>query len=166
MSLIISSEEAERLARKLAQLTGESVTGAVTVALRERLERLRDRDSAAADRRRERLRAISAAAGGEAEMQADTAIVFVTAITGERRAALAAGPEVWTVAESWLQHGEGERSAAAVADATGLTPAQVQAALGYWAANRAEIDELVARQHASQDAALAAWERQRARPGG
>ena len=39
MSLNIKSEEAYRLARELAQLTGETMTGAVTVALRERLER-------------------------------------------------------------------------------------------------------------------------------
>ena len=32
-------------------------------------------------------------------------IVFVTAVTGERRAALAVGPQVWVVAESWQQHG-------------------------------------------------------------
>ncbi|HVC83537.1 MAG TPA: type II toxin-antitoxin system VapB family antitoxin [Chloroflexota bacterium] len=36
----IKSEEAHRLARELADLTGESQTAAITVALRERLERL------------------------------------------------------------------------------------------------------------------------------
>ncbi len=41
MSLNIKSEEAHRLARELAQLTGETMTGAVTVALRERLARER-----------------------------------------------------------------------------------------------------------------------------
>ena len=39
MSLNIKSEEAHQLARELAIITGESMTGAVTVALRERLER-------------------------------------------------------------------------------------------------------------------------------
>ena len=39
MSLNIKNEETCRLARDLAQLTGESMTGAITVALRERLER-------------------------------------------------------------------------------------------------------------------------------
>ena len=39
MSLNIKNEETCRLARELAQLTGESMTGAITVALRERLER-------------------------------------------------------------------------------------------------------------------------------
>ena len=38
MSLNIKNEETHRLARELAVLTGESMTGAITVALRERLE--------------------------------------------------------------------------------------------------------------------------------
>lgn len=41
MSLNIKSEEAHRLARELAQLTGENLTVAVIVAVRERLERER-----------------------------------------------------------------------------------------------------------------------------
>ena len=39
MALSIKTDEADRLARALARLTGESMTEAVTVALRERLER-------------------------------------------------------------------------------------------------------------------------------
>ena len=39
MSLNIKNEETHRLARELAHLTGETMTGAITVALRERLER-------------------------------------------------------------------------------------------------------------------------------
>ena len=39
MSLNIKNEEACRLAGELARLTGETMTGAITVALRERLER-------------------------------------------------------------------------------------------------------------------------------
>ncbi len=39
MSLNIKNEETCRLARDLARLTGETMTGAVTVALRDRLER-------------------------------------------------------------------------------------------------------------------------------
>ena len=53
MSLNIKSEEAHRLARELAQLTGETMTGAVTVALKERLARERRERSVEA-----RLRAI------------------------------------------------------------------------------------------------------------
>jgi len=41
MSMNIKSEEAHRLARELARLTGESMTAAVTAAVRERLDRLR-----------------------------------------------------------------------------------------------------------------------------
>ncbi len=43
MSMNIKSEEAHRLARQLSAATGESVTAAVTVALRERLDRLQSR---------------------------------------------------------------------------------------------------------------------------
>jgi hypothetical protein len=94
-------------------------------------------------------------------MQAHPGIVFVTAEGGERRAALAVGPQVWTVAEAWLQHDKDERTAAGVADAIGLTTADVENALAYWADYRDEIDDLIARHHASQDDALAAWERRR-----
>lgn len=41
MPLTIVNPETDRLARELAQRTGESLTEAVTVALRERLERVR-----------------------------------------------------------------------------------------------------------------------------
>ena len=41
MALNVKSAEADRLARALAALTGESITDAVTVALAERLERQR-----------------------------------------------------------------------------------------------------------------------------
>ena len=41
MGMTIKNPEAHQLAREVAALTGESVTGAVTESLRERLERLR-----------------------------------------------------------------------------------------------------------------------------
>ncbi len=41
MSLTIKSAEAHKLIRELAQLTGESLTQAVTTAVQERLDRLR-----------------------------------------------------------------------------------------------------------------------------
>jgi antitoxin VapB len=51
MSLNIKSEEAHRLAQELARLTGESMTTAVTEAVRERLNRLRrERAAGLADR--------------------------------------------------------------------------------------------------------------------
>jgi antitoxin VapB len=41
MSLNIKNEETHRLAKELARRTGETITGAITQALRERLERVR-----------------------------------------------------------------------------------------------------------------------------
>jgi antitoxin VapB len=41
MALNIKDRDADELARALAQTTGETITQAVTVAVRERLERLR-----------------------------------------------------------------------------------------------------------------------------
>ena len=52
MSLNIKNEETCRLAAELAKLTGETMTGAITVALRDRLERekrLRNADALAAE---------------------------------------------------------------------------------------------------------------------
>jgi antitoxin VapB len=49
MALSIKTDEADRLARTLARLTGESMTEAVTAALRERLARERARRTAADD---------------------------------------------------------------------------------------------------------------------
>jgi antitoxin VapB len=43
MSLNIKNEHAHELARELAQLTGESITTAVTESVRERLDRVRNR---------------------------------------------------------------------------------------------------------------------------
>lgn len=51
MSLNIKNPETERLAREVAGLTDESVTGAITTALRERLERLRSEE----DRRQQHV---------------------------------------------------------------------------------------------------------------
>jgi antitoxin VapB len=44
MALSIKNDEADRLARELAEATGESLTDAVIVALQERLERARRHD--------------------------------------------------------------------------------------------------------------------------
>jgi antitoxin VapB len=43
MALSIKHPEADRLARELAQVTGEGITEAVLVAIRERLERTKSR---------------------------------------------------------------------------------------------------------------------------
>jgi antitoxin VapB len=41
MAMNIKSEEAQKLARQLSEITGESMTAAVTEAVRERLERVK-----------------------------------------------------------------------------------------------------------------------------
>ena len=60
-----------------------------------------------------------------------------------------------------LQHDKDQRTAGVVAEAPGLTPADVETALGYWADDQDEIDELISGHQASQDDGLAAWERRR-----
>ena len=57
MSLNIKNEETCRLASELAELTGETKTGAITVALRERLER--EQRERGAEARLHKMRAIS-----------------------------------------------------------------------------------------------------------
>jgi len=51
MALSIKTEEADRLARELSRLTGETMTDAITQAMRERLERLRAEQDAQGDLR-------------------------------------------------------------------------------------------------------------------
>jgi len=92
-------------------------------------------------------------------MQAHPRVRFVSVETGERRAVVIDGPEVWTVAEAWLAHEATDRDTPTIADALGLDPVTVEVALAYWADHRDEIDQLLARHWAAQDAALAAWER-------
>jgi antitoxin VapB len=51
VALNIKSEEAQKLARELARLTGQSITAAITDAVRERLDRVKsDRGSGLAER--------------------------------------------------------------------------------------------------------------------
>lgn len=49
MSLNIKNEETHRLVRELAAMTGESQTVAVTVAVRERRDRLQSADASVSD---------------------------------------------------------------------------------------------------------------------
>ena len=95
-------------------------------------------------------------------IQEHPSVRFVTTETGERRAALIDGPQVWTVAESWLAHDPAQRDAERIADAIGIPAALVEAALAYWADHREEIDGVLHRHRAAQDEALAAWERRQA----
>ena len=56
MSLNIKNEETHQLARELAQMTGETMTGAITIALREKLDR--ERRERSVETRIQKLRAI------------------------------------------------------------------------------------------------------------
>ena len=49
MALSIKTEEADRLAQELSRLTGETMTDAITQAMRERLDRLRAEQEAQSD---------------------------------------------------------------------------------------------------------------------
>ncbi len=61
MALSIKSDEADRLARELAARTGETLTEAVEIALKERLDREHDRHKASMSTRLRRLAADVAA---------------------------------------------------------------------------------------------------------
>lgn len=55
MALSIKTDEADRLARELAEATHETLTQAVTIALRERLERVRSEQRSEYEERLRRL---------------------------------------------------------------------------------------------------------------
>jgi antitoxin VapB len=59
MSLNIKNAETHRLVRELAELTGESMTEAVTAAVRERLERVRANHDDDVEARIDRIREIA-----------------------------------------------------------------------------------------------------------
>lgn len=97
-------------------------------------------------------------------MREHPAIVFRDG-PGGRRAALAAGSDVWQIARSLRdakdhapEHTEGDRLNL-VASNAGLTIGQVQAALDYYAHYPSEVDRMVAEADHAEEAALAAWER-------
>lgn len=58
MALSIRDPETDRLARELAALTGETMTGAIRMALGERLAREKHRRSADIERRRQAINQI------------------------------------------------------------------------------------------------------------
>ena len=94
-------------------------------------------------------------------MEAHPGIVFRDGPSG-RRAALAAGPDVWEIIGLLRGlHGSLERRAAAAAAQLGLTEAQVRAASGYYAEFTDEIDAETASNDDVADRELAAWENER-----
>lgn len=62
MALNIKNADTERASRQLSELTGESITTAVSIAVRERLARL-EREQASTASRIERIMAIAAETG-------------------------------------------------------------------------------------------------------
>lgn len=89
-------------------------------------------------------------------------IVFREGPTG-RRAALAAGPDVWEVLLTIrIGAARGEAAIPAAAETLGIAPAQVQTALAYYGDYPEEIDERVNRNLAEAEEAEAAWRRQQA----
>jgi len=108
---------------------------------------------------------VSTAVSEWLRLQDHPRIHFVSPVPGVRRAALVDGPQVWSVAEAWLQAGAASRSVDSVAQAVGLRSDQVEAALSYWADNRDEIDGLIEQIHLAQASEYAAWQRRRALDG-
>ena len=91
--------------------------------------------------------------------QTHPGIRFVTLPTGDRVAALERGPEVWTVAEAWAMADPATRSTEEVSYVTGLTVAEVEVALLYYADFQEEIDSQMQQVWRAQKEAQAAWER-------
>jgi hypothetical protein len=86
-------------------------------------------------------------------------IVFRDGPTG-RRAALAAGPDVWELVRFVKSlRTRGQRAVAKTADMLRLTPGQVEAALQYYADNPGEIDDRIGREEEYAERAEAAWRR-------
>lgn len=94
------------------------------------------------------------------EMEDHPGIVF-RAGPGGRRPGLVAGPDVWQVIG--VLRGSGEKGEAAVRHAAewlSVRPDQVRAAVGYYAAHKADIDEWIRRNDEEAEAAEAAWLRE------
>lgn len=89
-------------------------------------------------------------------------IVFRDGPAG-RRAALAAGPDVWEVM-SVLRNmrRRGEAAVSETAELIELSPLQVRAAVRYYSEFPEEIDERIRRNQEESQAAEAAWRRERA----
>ena len=92
-------------------------------------------------------------------MEDHPSIVFRDGPTG-RRAALAAGPDVWEVIETLQGTGlRGEQAVAATAEWGNLTPVQVRAAVQYYADYRDEVDGRILLNRQEAERQRAAWER-------
>jgi hypothetical protein len=95
-------------------------------------------------------------------MDAHPGIVFRDGPSG-RRAALAAGPDVWEVmATIRMGDASGDAAIGAAAEILTISPSQVRVAVRYYGAYPDEIDERVRRNLDEADAAEAVWEREQA----
>ena len=95
-------------------------------------------------------------------MDAHPGIVFRDGPMG-RRAALAAGPDVWELV-SFLRDldSKGDAAIREVAEMVNLSESQVRTALGYYADYPDEIDDRIRADEEAADVAEAAWRRQQA----
>jgi hypothetical protein len=95
-------------------------------------------------------------------MEDHPGIVFRDGPAG-RRAALAAGPDVWEVIETLQGTGlSGEKAIAATAEWGNLPPLQVRAAVRYYADYRDEVEERILLNRQEAERRRAAWERAQA----
>lgn len=95
-------------------------------------------------------------------MEDHPGIVFRDGPAG-RRAALAAGPDVWELVRFMRGLSEhGDEATGRAADLLSLSPIQVRAAVGYYADHQKEIDERIRRDEEAGRHAEEAWRRQRA----
>jgi hypothetical protein len=114
-----------------------------------------------ARRHRERVHTCSVKAQRGLRMEDHPGIVFRDGPSG-RRAALASGPDVWEVIETLRGTGlSGEQAIEATAEWGALRPAQVRAAVGYYAELSTEVDERIAFNHSEAERLRAASERTR-----
>ena len=89
-------------------------------------------------------------------------IVFRDGPAG-RRAALAAGPDVWEIMSVLRNTSKrGEAAVVQAAEWLNLSPVQVRAAVRYYGEFPQEIDERIRRNQEDSAAAEAAWKRERA----
>jgi len=87
-------------------------------------------------------------------------IVFRSGPTG-RRAALAAGPDVWEVVSTVRgTPARGDAAVAAAAEVLDIETGQVRVALRYYGAYTEEIDERIRRNAEEAEVAEAAWHRE------
>ena len=92
-------------------------------------------------------------------MEDHPGIAFRDGPTG-RRAALAGGPDVWEVIETLQGTGlTGEEAVAATAAWGNLTPAQVRAAVRYYAEYRDEVDERIRLNREEAERQRLSWQR-------